>query len=128
MFDLFTTNKRINNIQTVKFGNIYQYLLRKYGRVDETICYIPIESYIGDGDQLVQGIIAGDFSATKVISTLGKLPFINMVMSNVTNNSDFKRSLGERIENVVIRLTAKGNTTDYCTEVDFGDGIVLIIT
>ena len=126
MFGLFTKN--FNNVQTVRFGNIYQYLLRKYGKVDETLCYIPVETYIGDGDQMIQSIIGGDFSPEKVVATLGKLPFVNTIISNVANNSDFKRSLGSRVENVVIRLVAKSNTPDYCTEVDLGDGIVLVIT
>ena len=126
MFGLFTKN--FNNVQTVRFGNIYQYLLRKYGKVDETLCYIPVETYIGDGDQMIQSIIGGDFSPEKVVATLGKLPFVNTIISNVANDSNFKRSLGSRVENVVIRLVAKSNTPDYCTEVDLGDGIVLVIT
>ena len=126
MFGLFTKN--FNSVQTVRFGNIYQYLLRKYGKVDETLCYIPVETYIGDGDQMIQSIIGGDFSPEKVTATLGKLPFVNTIISNVANNSDFKESLGSKVENVVIRLVAKSNTPDYCTEVDLGDGIVLIIT
>ena len=126
MLGLFTKN--FNSVQTVRFGNIYQYLLRKYGKVDETLCYIPVETYIGDGDQMIQSIIGGDFSPEKVTATLGKLPFVNTIISNVANNSDFKGSLGSKVENVVIRLVAKSNTPDYCTEVDLGDGIVLIIT
>lgn len=126
MLGLFTKN--FNSVQTVRFGNIYQYLLRKYGKVDETLCYIPVETYIGDGDQMIQSVIGGDFSPEKVTATLGKLPFVNTIISNVANNSDFKGSLGSKVENVVIRLVAKSNTSDYCTEVDLGDGIVLIIT
>ena len=126
MLGLFTKN--FTNVQTVRFGNIYQYLLRKYGKVYETLCYIPVETYIGDGDQMIQSVIGGDFSPEKVTATLGKLPFVNTIISNVANNSDFKESLGSKVENVVIRLVAKSNTSDYCTEVDLGDGIVLIIT
>ena len=105
MFGLFTKN--FTNAQTVRFGNIYQYLLRKYGKVDETLCYIPVETYIGDGDQMIQSVIGGDFSPEKVTATLGKLPFVNTIISNVANNSDFKESLGSKVENVVIRLVAK---------------------
>lgn len=127
MFNLLTSRKL--QPKRVVFDNVYKYLTDNYGDVDDTLCYICIEAFIGDIEQLVQSRIDADFSFDNASKTLSRFPWISALFdSNTKRIDDFKKSLGKNVKNVVIRLVARDNICEYCTEIEIADGIVLIIT
>ena len=127
MFNLLVSRKL--QPKRVAFHNVYDYLVNNYGEINDTLCYMSIESYIGNIEELNQSKINADFSYDNAVKTLSKFPWIGtLIDSNDKRMDEFKKSLGKNVRNVVIHLVAQNNICDYCTEITIADGVVLIIT
>lgn len=120
--------KRYSVNENVPFGNIVKYCQNKYGKLDKTLCFIPIESYIGNGDQLVQDKITINSSKVNIAGKILNIPgIVKFFLEKKYNPENFKRMFGEDVKNVIIGVNTGNGTAETCTEIDTGDGGIILL-